>query len=351
MPVKTVELDASVREEDVTLIIGKNIILKFVEDRRTEQLLLRPEVKVLLSTPDLCHTSFVEKMNSLLQLLDWQRLKEPIEDFLLSDFLLLKRRALKMIPKEILMRNKRLLKKASEKFFDIIERRDQEIVDLEGKMVNYNPNLTITRPTLLLSCPHCNIPIMLPHEPREGERSILGRPIIRTIIGAVELHLGEFKGCVNCFFCKNPITRAEVERHPTHEIIPSIEEAWRSGLWLEEYVASILRSLEWKTWTRVNILGTSGIPHEVNLLAIKKGFVLVGECKTGKVSREDVFTFSTKMTDLKSHLGLFGLLGELPEPETREFIEKNPAVTLIEKMCELKRKDLIERLRSAIGEI
>jgi len=354
MPVKTIELDGSVREEDVTLLIGKNIVLKLVENRRIEQLLSRPEVKVLLETEDLCHTSLLEKMNSLLRLLDWTNLEESLPHMMIRNLYMhvyfLERRlrfARKVMPA---LRDLRQVKKDSRKFFDSIRNLDQKIIELENKIREFNSDLAVTRPSIIFSCPQCNAPVIALREKPEERQSIhrLRRP---TIFRRFELQLGEFKGSMRCLFCSNSITREAVNRHPVHEIIPTIEEVWKTGLWLEEYTASILRSLEWQTWTRVNILGTSGIPHEVNLLAIKKGFVLVGECKTGKVSREDVFTFSTKMTDLKSHLGLFGLLGELPEPETREFMKKNPAVTLIEKMCDLKRKDLIERFQHAIGRI
>jgi len=355
MPVKTIELDGSVREEDVTVIIGRNIILKLVEDKRAEELLSTSEVKSLLKTEDLCHTSFVEKMNSLLRLLDWSDLSELHLDTMSSAVIALFLVGVYMREFVALPKNKVAalpdtgkIERFTDDFFNAIRKRDQQIIELEEKLVDFNPDVTVVRPSVMFSCPRCGAPVVSSGEVREG---IPDRPRKSTSEKGVAFQLGEFKGSRKCVYCKNSITRDEVKRHPIHEVIPTIEEVWRTGLWLEEYVASILRSLEWQTWTRVNILGTSGIRHEVNLLAIKKGFVLVGECKTGKVSREDVFTFSTKMTDLRCHLGLFGLLGELPEPETREFMKKNPAVTLIEKMCDLKRKDLIERFQNAIGKI
>jgi hypothetical protein len=332
MPVKTIELDGSVREEDVTLLLGKNIILKLVEDRKTEQLLSRPEVKVLLKTEDLCHKSLVEKMNLLLELLKWSDLEDKMLEILVEAY-----EALPLIrPKEkktptFTWRN--IAKKFRDHFFKIVKERDQKIIELEERVKDSNHDLIVTRPSVMFSCPRCKAPVIC----------------LRT--ERFELQLGEFNRTMKCFFCKTLITREEVNRHPIHEIIPTVEEVWRTGLWLEEYLASILRSLEWQTWTRVSMLGTSGIRHEVDLLAIKRGFILVGECKTGKVSREDVFTFSTKMSDLRSHFGLFGLLRELPETETREFMNRNPALILLEKMCELKRKDLIERLQSSIGKI
>jgi len=114
-----------------------------------------------------------------------------------------------------------------------------------------------------------------------------------------------------------------------------------------------MRSLEgWRTWTSIHVLGASGITHQIDFLAIKDGYVITGECKTGKVKREDVFTFWTKMADIKSHLGLLALIDEMPEPETREFISKSPSMILLEKIGNQKRDQILEKLRgSVIGKI
>jgi len=92
------------------------------------------------------------------------------------------------------------------------------------------------------------------------------------------------------------------------------------------------------------MLGMSGIPHEIDILGIKKGFILIAECKTGKLARSDIFTFSTKITDLKSHVALFMSLLPLPDPETREFLTKNPMVILLENACEFKEEGIEVKL-------
>jgi hypothetical protein len=41
-------------------------------------------------------------------------------------------------------------------------------------------------------------------------------------------------------------------------------------------------------------------------------------------------------------------IGELPEPETREFVSKNPSVFLLEKMGEKGRKAIKEEAQKGI---
>jgi Holliday junction resolvase len=95
-------------------------------------------------------------------------------------------------------------------------------------------------------------------------------------------------------------------------------------------------------------MGASGILHEVDVLAIRKGTVLVCECKTGKVSRNDVFNFCTKASDLKAHISILALVDELPEPQTREFLKKNPAIIRIENMGKKKEIEVLNDLRQRL---
>ena len=134
---------------------------------------------------------------------------------------------------------------------------------------------------------------------------------------------------------------------PINETSPEIKELWKTGLWFEEYIAKFLRAHQWKTWTRVRVLGASGIPHEIDVLGIKNGFVLIVECKTGQAKREDVFNFWAKFLDLKVHIGVFAMLKEL-DKETKEFLSRSLSSVLLEKLEQKKRREISEDIKKTI---
>ena len=72
------------------------------------------------------------------------------------------------------------------------------------------------------------------------------------------------------------------------------------------------------------------------------------ECKTGNVSRQDVFNFWAKAYDIRSHVNMLVLVEALPEPETREFVTKNPSLFLFEDLGKKKRSEIVSELKSSI---
>ena len=66
--------------------------------------------------------------------------------------------------------------------------------------------------------------------------------------------------------------------------------------------------------------------------------------KTGKVSRNSVFNFCIKVNDLKAHVSILAMLGELPEPDTRAFLMRNPAIIRLENMGKIPEREVIADL-------
>lgn len=93
----------------------------------------------------------------------------------------------------------------------------------------------------------------------------------------------------------------------------------------------------------------SGILHEVDVLAIRDGTLVICECKTGKVTRNHVFNFCTKANDLKAHVSILAMLGELPEPETRNFVKRNPAIIRLENMGKMNEGEIKAELRNRLS--
>ncbi len=77
------------------------------------------------------------------------------------------------------------------------------------------------------------------------------------------------------------------------------------GTWFEDYIEKLLVSQGWKVWTHGSVMGASGVLHPIDFLAVKNDRVLIGECKTGDVSTRDISHFFIQKIDIPSHFGLF----------------------------------------------
>jgi len=123
-------------------------------------------------------------------------------------------------------------------------------------------------------------------------------------------------------------------------------------MWFEDYMSRLLRAEGWKTWSSVYVLGSSGVRHEIDVLGVKGDYVLICECKTGHVDRAQVFNFWAKVYDIRAHVSILALIDELPEPETKEFVSKNPSVSLLEKLGNKRKKEIVGELKgSVVGKI
>jgi hypothetical protein len=366
LPITNISLDFSERDEDVIILNAKNLLLKLIEDKRAKNLLVSPEVQNFLATDDLTFRDFRESMNKMLNL--EQTLDEElaqvgqkilrtrnIRNAMFEEFnknvksLTVEIAALRNSPTErpgllekesLLNTYKRVIafeKSNLERYkadtdapLKRVMEMDRQLMHLEEKMKQFNQGLKILYPTVILRCPQC--------------LSLLFQESASSSDGQQESIIvkGEINRSQMCTVCGHTVNQGECLRTYLHGIIPSVMTVWQENLWLEEYVSKLLRSMQWRTWSHVLVLGSSGIRHEVDVLAIKKSYILICECKVGSISREDVFSFWTKAYDIRSHVSMLALVGQLPEPETSEFVAKNPSIVMVDKLGD-KRKDQIRR--------
>jgi len=339
--------------KDAKIIHERNILLKIVEDPQSAALLNERSVKRLLSISNLCHddirilidnliekeTIFIvpsffrnilrfgkelEKLQELSNVfMGWfESLKElgfyPSVEATFKESLekTLKEKFEKMGPVEKENLRTSLVSSLGWINEEQLLKDDEELVAID-KELEKRIGFGILIPSRVLFCPNCDV-------------------ILST---------EEYKTYKKCIMCNKRIRRQRAKIINVHKVPKSIKDVWTSNLWFEAFLAKLLRELGWKeSWVNVHILGSSGMLHEVDVLAIKKGTVIVSECKTGKVSRKDVFNFWAKVSDLKAHMGILALLKSLPEPETREFVKKNPVITLLEKMGDSKEEQIINEL-------
>jgi len=73
------------------------------------------------------------------------------------------------------------------------------------------------------------------------------------------------------------------------------------------------------------IYGVSGASHQIDVLAIKEGRILIVECKTGEFSPTQVMNFLGKYYDIRCHKASAVAIGKI-HPDGRKIIEKNAAI-------------------------
>jgi hypothetical protein len=312
---RIIELDKTASDSNVTLLLGSNILLKMFEDSESESLLKEITVKKLLNVENLTDDKTVNALDALLRTPGLTQVTTPSRDMTPTWSMISWGSVLEKSYFEMIDDNTELEMVSS----DVLERREKELLENEREVKELT-GIQFLEPTVALLCPSC-----------------------RRL-----LYIGEFRGTRTCPECKQDISRADATRLPIHKVPDTLRKAWEAGSWFEAYFAKLLRKLDWKTWTRVHIMGSSGVPHEIDALAVKSDNVIVCECKTGKTTRNDVFTFLTKTQDLKVQMGILSILGKLPETETRDFIRKNRLLFLLEDMREMKDGEIVEKLRQGL---
>lgn len=320
--VRIEQLDSESMGEDITIIIGRNILLKLLEKDESKQLLSDRLVKKLVAVKDLCNDS----VSSLIEELFTnetatpstyvKRFLEPIYTPSQSTYENVQMAFRNAIASQ-LKQNTRLTFSISTEApaIERIQSQDNSMVLVNNK-IKESLSLNLLVPSIVLLCPHC--------------QSELAEDVLEKDN--------------RCPSCRKTVSSTDVKQVNIHEIDENIRKVWRSNLYFEAYMSRLLRTLNWKTWTNVLVMGSSGILHEIDFLGIKAGTILIGECKSGKVSRNDVFNFCTKANDVKAHISILALLNELPEPETREFLSKNRGIVTLENIKKNTESQLLEEL-------
>jgi len=342
-------LDSSAKEENPTIIIGKNILLKIIKDEKKQVLLSDPIVKEFVSIPNLPNNSIGLMVDQLIDqdvYLDtppllrniiankdrFEQSMKEMEVFMKLFQPLIDSRFAKGYEEVIKFEEEKAKGMAEDKeliqdlFFRVKGQVDEKFVrTYEENLLSISEKfeektgVKIIVPSNLFVCPKCKA--------RLWDKEIDDK---------------------KCLSCNSPINQSNIKRIPVYRVQEGIKSIWKSGLWFESYLAGCLNKLGYTTWTGVHVMGASGILHEIDVVAIKGGTLVVGECKTGKVSRNDVFNFYTKIGDTKAHFSIFAFIASFPDPETRDFVKRNPAIIRLENMGNRDAPEVLSELEQGL---
>jgi len=283
-----------IHSEELEHAARRKKILQLFEDEDVKRLLARKEVVEFLSTDNLCHKGFRSAVDKILALesgfeydleeetFDLKSEFDTVESVLREHYPEHFPAGLARIPGHVLEesmsigfhvdRNLKRTVKASER---ILQRYERDVARQHATIRAYNPNVDVLDAVTVLTCPRCRAPIL-----RERTTHAPHLEIVRGIPA----------GSVECIVCRSQLDARTAQRVDLHFMKRAIQEVWMKGVWLEDYISRLLRLMGWRTWTHVYAFGSSGIRHQVDVLGEKKGFVLLCECKTGRLGEE---TYST----------------------------------------------------------
>jgi len=241
------------------------------------------------------------------QILRDEKIFNPEKHFIIQKILLLDREIRETINKDKKELNRRE-KSEFEDFVENLKRREENL-----KKITKKNKLHIIKPQKDYYCECCN-----------GFRS--GPDLVPTSIPV-------------CNICQNKLTKMNISR------IDNDIVSYLTGYWFEDYIANMLNSYGWKAWSSptLTVYGVSGAPHQIDVLAIKNGRVLVVECKTGEFIPTQVRNFLGKYYDTRCHKALAIAIGSI-HPDGIKIIEKNPAIDYYDNIKSYKK--LIKKISS-----
>lgn len=134
-----------------------------------------------------------------------------------------------------------------------------------------------------------------------------------------------------CQACKTPASPKTGKSTSSFRFLSEEVSNYLNGVWIQDYIARLLRRAGWKTWTECLVMGSSGVNHQIDLLAVneEKGRVAIAECKTQAVS-DHAFQLITQFADIQPGFGLLISRNLMNPCDGKSLIQKKPGLKLIE---------------------
>ncbi|HXQ91962.1 MAG TPA: hypothetical protein VN739_03080 [Nitrososphaerales archaeon] len=335
MVVAEVLIDESVDDEDdVTILHGRNLVLKLLQSKDEKRLLVEPEVKQFLSSADIFDKARRKAVDKLIET-EFQagiRLVRGPKERLRFMQLISERRADQRTLQEVEPTIRELRK---------LPTLEQKAKNKIGKEIN------LLESAVLVRCPKCRMPLDLK---RGLDTAVYVRNWGPVLFRSPEFYglKGELIEPTKCDFCGHVVNKEDAKRSHLHTVKENIRYLWENHLWLSASFSEILESLGWQTWPRVRVLGSTGRLHSIAILAVKEGRVLTCDFRSGELlGRLDVEEFLAQMFEIRPHFSMFALFHQLYKP-LREVLSKYPSVIVLENWKKKGRKQIVSELQAGI---
>ncbi len=279
MAINWIPLDNSHEKDSATVLVGKDILIMF---KPTNPVPTETDtISQLINTPDLLlKTEILEKVRNLQLLTD--KIVETVST-------MLRIRDAK-IPNNILR--------------NFLAQQKKEIIDTANQIARTEDELQLyfAGDHRIYFCSECDAYIGLATDPIPEKCKVCSKPIVKDI------------------------TKADSIRY-----LDGLIRNYLQGIWLQDYIAKILNSMDWETWTECSVMGSSGVYHPIDILAINKthGKVAIIECKRS-ADGDHAFKLAARFSDIQPSFGLLMSLKKLNSEPGKNLLAKRPGLKLVE---------------------
>lgn len=159
------------------------------------------------------------------------------------------------------------------------------------------------------------------------------------------ISLGKFKG-TKCSCGENINNISQVDQIPIHHFNENMINFIENNYWFENGIDYILRKKNLQTRVGYDVLGNSGVWHEIDIIVHCKNenSMFFCECKNSKINEKDIFIFSGKMIDIGSTRGyIFTTSNNISDTISRLARSKN--IDVIKGVLVKDSKILISEIR------
>lgn len=279
-------LDTSHEDQDSTIIVGENILLKFIPANSASTLSKHPELKNIINIDNLLLDDKLKWIKEIIRLTDSFKLS-------LGDY----------IKK---WNNSNKIYETSD-----LSNISNSIIEIERLI-----NISLCNTHYHSFCAKCGAYI--------GEQDNL------------------ITKCPKC-----SIELKESDKIGFTYLDKDTSVYFNGGIWFEDYMERILLTQGWKIWTHGNVMGASGIAHQIDILAIKEDKILIAECKTGHINTRDISHFIVQKIDIPSHFGLFLSLQDCSSKSTASLFKVSTS-SLIDNIEKMNDSEIVEKINNHI---
>lgn len=307
MAITLEQLDGEYIDQNISILVGKNFILKFMPEKSVFD--SSEYLKRFINTPDLLIDPLYPKVRNIVGM------SKEMAD-LLSQSIKTSEECARMMGGE--SQDEELYAKIREFYLGKLKDVQGKIIGKseEIKKIEKETGLFLGQDNNLYFCENCN-----------------------AYLGDSFETLPE-----KCSTCQSDTNWGK--NNKTVRYLDARVSSYLNGLWLEDYIAKLFHDLGWKTWCHGSTMGSSGIVHQVDILAINSndGRVLVCECKTAKILKEHIFDISTQFYDIKGSYGFLFSLDTVSNDRLTEYMKRTAGLCLIDNLKVKSDKDIIDQM-------
>lgn len=150
--------------------------------------------------------------------------------------------------------------------------------------------------------------------------------------------------------CGREIQRPQdCEKRSIKMLEAEFSKIYQQDMLLEYSFERLLKKANMNTISGVYCLGISGIKHELDVVADSrsKNVRVLVECKSKKITCNDLMLFNQKCQELGCDIKIFVAIGEIASDREKRFA-KSEDILLVENFYEQNPNELLERIKSKL---